>query len=449
MAIYSTSLKTISRSAGRSATAAAAYRLGCVVIDERQGLIHDYSRRSGVAKAFGFAPAGLAVLDADSLWNRAEHAEKRKNSTVARELLVALPHELEEAQRADLAASIAQALADRYQVAGSVGVHLPDAEGDNRNHHAHILFTTREIHADGSLGAKTRVLDDQKTGPAETVWMRQMVEDLTNEALARAGLDARVDCRSLEAQKADALERGDLEAAELLDRLPAIHEGPAVTQIRREMEKHGREALSPVDRIAENDERELVKLTKVIDFEEAKEKLRKRRIAQKAQRDLGIVAASLEKAREIQDGLKIVIDWRPEHYYGYQSAVSRRDQLQNEIETKKPGLMDKLLGFFGVLPKFERELARAESLVREHPGREAALLFDTAEAEKEAKRAKIAAEIERLKEVQRDNRRLLNKYIEHLPVIQKPVISSDPRSSSPDLERRPKRQWADIDHGYG
>ncbi|MHA4875466.1 MobA/MobL family protein, partial [Enterococcus faecium] len=77
------------------------------------------------------------------LWNQAEAAENRKNSQVARELLVALPHELTDAQRRELVDGIAGALVERYGVAAEAAIHRPGREGDERNHHAHIMFTTR------------------------------------------------------------------------------------------------------------------------------------------------------------------------------------------------------------------------------------------------------------------------------------------------------------------
>lgn len=253
MSIYSASVKTISRSAGRSATAAAAYRTGKEVIDERTGVIFDYTRRSGVDHVSMHLPAGCVAMDTDTLWNAAEFAEKRKNSTVARELLFAQPHELSRMERHALSASIADALVERYGVGVEVANHLPDSEGDGRNFHAHIMFTTRVVNADGTFGAKTRVLDDMSTGPDEILWIRKMVEDKTNAALEAANIDSRVDCRSLKDQRLAALEAGDQELADKLDRLPTIHEGPRVTQIRRELARENREPLGAVSRIAAND----------------------------------------------------------------------------------------------------------------------------------------------------------------------------------------------------
>ena len=259
VALYSASVKPVSRSSGRSATAAAAYRNAERILDERTGEIHDYTRRSGVDHVESFSPVGMRHQSGAELWNKAEAAEVRKNARVAREVLVALPHELDQEQRRELAKSIAQGLADRYGTAGTLAVHHPDREGDNRNHHVHILMTTRRLDASGQLGEKTRELDDVKRGPQEVEWIRAMIEDQTNYSLERAGVEARVDRRSLIEQRAAALDAGDMVKATELDRPATIHEGPRVTQIRRESARKGRAPLGALDRAAANDHtRELV-----------------------------------------------------------------------------------------------------------------------------------------------------------------------------------------------
>lgn len=279
MALYSASVKPVSRGGGRSATAAAAYRNAERIIDERTGEIHDYTRRSGVDYVEAFAPHGHAVQGSAELWNKAEAAEVRRNARVAREVLVALPHELDQVQRRDLAKSIAQGLANRYGTAGTLAVHQPDREGDNRNHHVHILMTTRRIDPNGQLGEKTRELDDVKRGPQEVEWIRAMIEERTNRALEREGIDARVDRRSLVDQREAALAAGDKDRAAELDRPATIHEGPKVTQIRRESARAGRAPLGALDRAAANDQsRELVAdrtalqavSAQIIDFEKAR-----------------------------------------------------------------------------------------------------------------------------------------------------------------------------------
>ena len=94
----------ISRSQGRSATAAAAYRVAERIEDRRTGLTFDYAARSGVDHTEILAPdhAPDWVRDRSELWNRVEESETRKNSQVAREVRVALPDELTHAQRVAL-----------------------------------------------------------------------------------------------------------------------------------------------------------------------------------------------------------------------------------------------------------------------------------------------------------------------------------------------------------
>lgn len=181
-------MKTVKRSAGHTATAAAAYRSGTKIVDERTGETSDYRRKRGIVSSRIIlpdnAPADLA--DRATLWNAAEAAENRKNSVTAREVLLSLPADLSPDERADLATNFAQWLSDTYQVAADVSLHTPDRRGDDRNHHAHILMTTRRVTANG-LGEKTRELDDRKTGQVDSI--RQQWETMANRALERAGLE--------------------------------------------------------------------------------------------------------------------------------------------------------------------------------------------------------------------------------------------------------------------
>ena len=216
MALYRLQIKAISRSAGRSAPAAAAYRAGERIRDERTGLLHNYSRRRDVTHSEIFLPSALASGDASwarergRLWNAAEAAEHRRDSRVAREYLVSLPPELAAAQRLELARNFSLELADRHNVAVDLAIHEPRAGGDPRNHHAHLLTTTRELSA-GGLGAKTgldmdyseRVKRGLSAGLKELVAIRERWAMLVNEAFHAAGLQERVDHRSLKAQGID------------------------------------------------------------------------------------------------------------------------------------------------------------------------------------------------------------------------------------------------------
>jgi len=220
LAIYHLSVKSISRSVGRSVVAAAAYRAGQELTDERQGLTHDYTRKQGVEDAFIVVPDGADwAQDRNALWNAAEAAEKRKDAKTGREYELALPVELDAGARAALARDFACELVARYGVVADVAIHEPGREGDNRNHHAHILTTTRTAGKDG-LGAKTRVLDVASTASVEIEHMRGVWARQVNMALERHHIEQRVDHRSFERQGKE--------------QEPTLHMGVAATALERQ-----------------------------------------------------------------------------------------------------------------------------------------------------------------------------------------------------------------------
>ncbi len=213
MAIFRLQISSISRGAGRRATAAAAYRAGERVRDERSGELHNFSRRRDVlhTEIFLPQPAGAQAAEwaasRERLWNTAERAEKRHDARVAREFEVNLPAELPPLARIALARSFALELSERYRIAVDLAVHAPRDDSDPRNFHAHLLATTREVTPAG-LGAKAgldmaprerrlRQLPDHRQ---EFINVRERWATLTNEALRTANLEARIDHRSLAAQ---------------------------------------------------------------------------------------------------------------------------------------------------------------------------------------------------------------------------------------------------------
>ena len=234
MASYHLSVKTIKRSAGRSATAAAAYRSASVIACDREGRMHDYTAKRGVEACFILTPDDAPdwAQDRAALWNAAEARETRSNSVTAREWELALPSEISDAARIDIARAFAAQLVERYGVAADVAIHAPHREGDQRNHHAHILTTTRVLSAEG-LTDKTRILDAASTGGPEIETMRGYWAELQNQALELAGQVERVDHRSLEVQREEALSLGDVLKAEELDREPELKLGPAANAIER------------------------------------------------------------------------------------------------------------------------------------------------------------------------------------------------------------------------
>lgn len=240
MAIYYCHAQIISRSDMRSAVAAAAYRAGERIKDERENKTHDYSKRKDVAFSQVFIPSTAPnwAADRNVLWNEVERKEKAVNAQLAREFVIALPLELKPENQIALAKDFAQHLANEGMCA-DLSVHMKEG-----NPHAHILCTVRAFN-NKKWAAKSRkvyILDsngnkqyDKRTKTYKcrkenyTNWnnkefllsVRETYEKFVNRALEMANVDVRVSSKSLEQQG--------------IDRLPTIHEGYAA----REIEKRG------------------------------------------------------------------------------------------------------------------------------------------------------------------------------------------------------------------
>ena len=181
---FTPSLQTISRSAGRSSVIAAAYRACTKLTDERLGITRDFTPKGKRGLAANIC-IGIPNDDIKKLWNDAEKAETRVNSTVARELMIPLASEWSDHERRECVRAIAQMLRDEYGVAVLASIHRPAK--DNNNDHAHVLFTTRIVDANGEFGEKTRILDSAKTG--EVKKMREAVCAIVNEHAIANGSD--------------------------------------------------------------------------------------------------------------------------------------------------------------------------------------------------------------------------------------------------------------------
>ncbi|HAG1192618.1 TPA: MobA/MobL family protein [Salmonella enterica] len=199
MAIFHLSVKTFSRSKGQSATASVAYRAGEKIKCDREGRTHDYTKKGGVLHSEIFLPPNAPswANDRQQLWNQVEKAEKRKNSTVAREFEVALPYELDKEQRIALVQDFAKQIVERHGCAVDAHLHDDDKRTVKANHHAHIMLTTRKLEQDGFTD-KTRELDQKQSG--EIVYWREQWAKTVNKHLWEHGIDKQVDHRSLKEQ---------------------------------------------------------------------------------------------------------------------------------------------------------------------------------------------------------------------------------------------------------
>ncbi|MCG2841989.1 Ti-type conjugative transfer relaxase TraA [Sandaracinobacter sp. RS1-74] len=197
MAIYHFSVQVIGRASGRSAVAAAAYRAGERLHDERLDRDHDFTNKSGVVHSEILLPEGAPerFSDRETLWNEVEATEKRKDAQLSREVEFSIPREMTQAQGVELARDFAQAEFVERGMIADLNVHWDIGADGLAKPHAHVMLTMREVNEQG-FGAKER---DWNRAELVEQW-RERWADHVNTRLAELDIDARIDHRSLEAQ---------------------------------------------------------------------------------------------------------------------------------------------------------------------------------------------------------------------------------------------------------
>lgn len=197
VAIFHLTATVISRSRGQSMVAAAAYRLGVALRDERYGIAHNYVGKRRVTLAETLVPldAPTWAQDRQTLWNAVEAREHRKDAQLARLIEVSLPLELSPCERAVL---LRDYLGREFVSRGMVADFCVRGEPDNP--HAHVLLTMRAMTAAG-FGRKERAWN----GKAVLLRWRAAWAQVVNEHLARAGHVSRIDHRTLADQRSELL----------------------------------------------------------------------------------------------------------------------------------------------------------------------------------------------------------------------------------------------------
>ena len=155
MAIYHLEAKVVSRGTGRSAVAASAY-LSCTnILNDYDGIRHDYTRKKGLVWREVFLPeyAPPEWKDRGVLWNAVEENEKTKDSRLAREFVPALPIELTPEQWQDLLSDFIQTSFVSEGMCADVAIHDPHPPGHNP--HAHVMLTVRPLDEQGNWQYKT------------------------------------------------------------------------------------------------------------------------------------------------------------------------------------------------------------------------------------------------------------------------------------------------------
>lgn len=238
MAIYHCPVGVISRGKGHTATAAASYRSRSEIMDERTGLTHDYTPAAKDLVFAGlYAPkdAPAWAHDRAALWNHVEAFENRKNSQLAREFEVSLPHELSEVQNRYLVQDFIKENFTRKGLIADVAIHRAHEHGDDRNIHAHIMVTLRKLDGAEFEAEKPRDMNSKEQLLAwRANWAAHLSHHLERHGFKQEADRMAVGHLTLPQQRAAAIERGDLDYAETLNREPTKHLGKAAAAMERE-----------------------------------------------------------------------------------------------------------------------------------------------------------------------------------------------------------------------
>ena len=318
MALFSFHADIVKRSTGRSSVAAAAYRAGEKMRDERTGLTHDYTRKTGIVYSEIMLPenAPNEYEDRYIFWNAVEKADTRKDSQTARTIDVALQTEFDLQEQIE---DLQKFIQENFVSAGMCADYAIHDTGDG-NPHAHIMLTMRHVTPEG-FGGKNR---DWNETPLLEGW-RENWAGICNERFTQKGLDVRISHLSLEKQG--------------IDREATIHVGVAGTH----MEKRGLEsdrakinreiiarnkALEPTKPTVEELQRERQKIAKEIAG------LENKHVDKLARAEVAKTEAEIRK-----------IEW---HRRTYRSRIS---EIEKEIQNLS--LEHARLNFFQVRQKAE------------------------------------------------------------------------------------------------
>ncbi len=223
MAMYHLRVKYVKRSEGRSSVAAAAYRAGEKLTDEREGKTHDYTRKRDIEYSEILLPDHMPeeLGNREALWNAVETGIKRKDGQPAFEVEVALPRELSHEQCAKLAHSFAKEHFVDNGLPVDLNIHRPIASDGGEHPHCHMLISTRRFNADGTLAKAATDMQDnpalirkvyalEQDGKLDDALLaskgtnlanwRQSWGDYSNRFLEDAGSESRIDHRTLAAQ---------------------------------------------------------------------------------------------------------------------------------------------------------------------------------------------------------------------------------------------------------
>lgn len=215
--------RSSTKQSSRSVVFASAYRSGEKLLFEREGVEADYSHKQGILDKGILAPEQSPswVRDRGRLWNTVEARESRKDAQLAREILVAFPAELDGNQRREALTDFLEQNVVAKGMVADFAIHAPSGKGDQRNYHAHVLLTMRELEPSG-FGNKKR---EWNSPSVLKEWREEWAKTL-NKTFEKHGIRDR-DGRVIRVDHRSYADQG-------IEKEPGVHLGPAVTALERQ-----------------------------------------------------------------------------------------------------------------------------------------------------------------------------------------------------------------------
>jgi hypothetical protein len=377
-------LKTISRSNGTwfSAVKAASYISGERLYDARLKDYANYGWRKDVAHSEILAPEGTPdyLLNRQTLWNKVEESETRKDSQLARSLIIGMPHELNHNERVDLLRGYVNENFVSKGMIADIALHKPDLEksADERHHHAHVLLTLRQADENGLYRTKTREWNSHQNA----VQWRKSWADHQNQAFERKGLVLQVDDRTLKPKHEMTYGHENFPPQFQFKLKPEI---PMGKHNSPDYSKHLRKNKSIIDdnigTVLELHEKAQTRLDKI---DRMKSRLKKQeRDSQRKQRsfkkapipefkNVGQTVQQIKSASRRHQRLRFLARKSDEHFqlmiylHGFKAALEHRKHDLRKLEKNLhyiDHLSDRLEKFFGRIDEREEAQARNETFI--------------------------------------------------------------------------------------
>jgi len=213
MAIQFARIARVKRSEGKNACCKGAYNARTVIKDEKTNIVYNFAKRGGNVYHKILLPdyVDTRFKNLSELMNTIEHIEKKSDSQLLKEFVLALPDE------DNISLEIKEEMVHEFirqnnwiQEGLGVVIDIHEPHEDEKNWHAHLLVTTRRFTKDGQrLGLKARDLDPQVRGGRTNTYVKSNEEinlgklwaTVQNQIFKNHNLENRVDSIGVKVQE--------------------------------------------------------------------------------------------------------------------------------------------------------------------------------------------------------------------------------------------------------